>query len=410
MRCLRAFASAAQVYPASAIDCSTAERCKQNCPKNGGFANCSASGQWYCCKAKVMCGNVATCATDGNLHDCACDRHAGVKVALQETTTLYTDTATNSAAAGAGADGTAASPAAAMLATRSEFRMFEKDRELVTRYATDLDTTAAPTAGAAPLPAFETDSNGMLMMKRVVNQTRWGELHPEDSLAFHVTMPVAGNYYPLASPGVIRVQASAVGKDARALAVVTDRAHGASSLQSGWVEVMLGRRCAETGSITVDDKDHIDAKNWVFFGADAAATAAAHRQHALRVSTPLVPLVVTGAAPGPGPDGGAALPASIHLLSLDRVGTETTPVSDGGAPNRVLLRLHHIFQEGESPLSADAMANVTALLPPPLRLTDVVEVPLNGVGEPTPMADSALDAVTLYALQTRTFEATLVSK
>ena len=52
-------------------------------------------------------------------------------------------------------------------------------------------------------------------------------------------------------------------------------------------------------------------------------------------------------------------------------------------------------------MSADATANVAVLMPPRLRLTDVVEVPLDGVGEPTPMADSALDAVTLCCARCR---------
>ena len=59
--------------------------------------------------------------------------------------------------------------------------------------------------------------------------------------SFHVTMAVAGNYYPLASPGMIRIQEqpSAQADGPRMLSVLTDRAHGASSLSKGWLEIMV---------------------------------------------------------------------------------------------------------------------------------------------------------------------------
>lgn len=45
----------------------------------------------------------------------------------------------------------------------------------------------------------------------------------------------------------------------------------------------------------------------------------------------------------------AALPPNVHLLSLDRVRVETTAVEES---ERVLLRLHHIYQTGEHPTLA----------------------------------------------------------
>ena len=164
---------------------------------------------------------------------------------------------------------------AAGVETKSEFTMRTMDRELVTRYTTDLDNTIKeaywPEAGSGTvsgsLPVFETDSNGMLMMRRVTNKTHWGK----NESYFHVSAAVAGNYYPLASPGAIRIKGSSSTSDGgsssslsaafgggdsgggdddgRAFAIVTDRAHGASSLKKGWLEVMLGRRVAETGGI-----------------------------------------------------------------------------------------------------------------------------------------------------------------
>jgi len=240
----------------------------------------------------------------------------------------------------------------------------------------------------------------------ITNQTQW----MQDFAEFHVTMAVAGNYYPLASPGVIRI-ASQSGTGKRSFAVLTDRAHGAASLESGWVEVMMGRRCAEKGGISVDDTDHIIAKNWLFPSHTATGATDGHRMWAVRVATPLIAVGTSGsaeAAPAAsepllaaGGLGGAALPPQVHLLTLDRVPLETTT----GVPlNRVLLRVQHIFQKGESDLySQAATANVAALLAP-LELADVIEVPLNGVGEGKP-ADLA--RVVLAPLQIRTFEGTL---
>ena len=77
-----------------------------------------------------------------------------------------------------------------------------------------------------------------------------------------MSSPVAGNYYPLASPGVIRIRANhddVTASDQRGFVLMTDRGHGATSLRSGEVEVMIGRRVAEVGSITVDDTDHVNS-------------------------------------------------------------------------------------------------------------------------------------------------------
>jgi hypothetical protein len=247
-------------HPQDGIDCSTEEKCKKTCPH---MSTCS-DGVFYCCgthgEHMEQCSGVHACSGNPGLHDCACNVNpnsngfpAGT-VLLAESVSVY-----------AGASG---------VETKSEFTMRSMDRELVTRYTTDLDNTIKetywPEAGSGTvsgsLPVFETDSNGMLMMRRVTNKTHWGK----NESYFHVSAAVAGNYYPLASPGAIRIKgstsinsddssssssvfsaaASAGGNDdGRAFAIVTDRAHGASSLKKGWLEVMLGRRVAETGGI-----------------------------------------------------------------------------------------------------------------------------------------------------------------
>lgn len=177
------------------------------------------------------------------------------------------------------------------------------------------------------------------MLRRVTNRTQWAQ-SPVDVAEYNVSDSVAGNYYPLASPGAIRV----TGTDGRAFAVVTDQAHGATSLQSGWVEVMMGRRCAEQQGIPVDDTDHIVSTNWLVPSANIDGLTAQHRLRAMASSSPLVPLVT--AAKGVRVDdtvarsnAPTALADNVHLLTLDRVGLETSPAD---AATRVLLRVRYL--------------------------------------------------------------------
>ena len=61
------------------------------------------------------------------------------------------------------------------------------------------------------------------------------------------------------------------------------------------------------------------------------------------------------------------------------------------------------YQAGEHPtLSLPATVDLATMLPSPLSLTNVVELPLNGQGARTPVAD--LTRITLQPMQTRTFE------
>lgn len=239
-----------------------------------------------------------------------------------------------------------------VIETRTEFVMANPDRELVTRYRTDIDNTVEAhyfnsTHALDHLPVFETDANGMLMMSRTTNLTQWH--NTSDEAAYHISHPVSGNYYPLASPGVIRLTEKT---GQRTLAVLTDRAHGAAGLQRGWAEIMMGRRCAEHQSISVNDTNHIIARNWLFPSAARERAIAQHRRQSMLVSAPLIPVDTTPHADnGEVPGGhmvqmtpGTPLPPNVHLLSLDRVGVETSPDADHA---RVLLRLHHVFQLGE---------------------------------------------------------------
>lgn len=404
--------------PEDGIDCSTEERCKKTCP----FMTTCGDGVFYCCGPHghlKQCSASHVCPTDSGLKDCACGNPPddllpkGTQL-LSETVTLFAGTTL------------------AGFETVTEFSMKRKERELVTRYATDINNTIqshfyGSTAAVDWLPVFETDSNGMLMMRRVVNKTHWGK----NESYFHVSSPVAGNYYPLASPGAIRIQ-SQTDSGGPALAVVTDRAHGGSGLQSGWLEIMLSRRVNEGGLIGVDDQDFVAQRNWIFPAASAAEAAAAQRLQQVRASAPLASLVLTQSeisslsflaqidrsnhargnrrheTPAAGAESSQLLPLNLHLQSLDRVSLEYTPSSRAG---RTLLRIRHVFQAGEHPVySAAASADLNALFEAQgLSLSRVVEVSLDGTGGAAalPLSKEQLRSVMLKPLQTRTFEVSL---
>ena len=103
----------------------------------------------------------------------------------------------------------------------------EKDSpglEVITRYSTDLNSQ----------DSFDTDSNGRLMISRRRNFRPSWELN--------LTEPVSSNYYPVTSRLSLAEQTNSVAQQRRQLWVMTDRAQGGSSLQSGQLELMLHRR------------------------------------------------------------------------------------------------------------------------------------------------------------------------
>jgi len=146
-----------QFKPTAAHDCSTEASCKKSCSDHS-FNTCG-DGTYYCCEAwaKATCSGTHSCASNGGLHDCACTPSThnitgALDIMLEESVTVF------------------ASASTPMVETSTEFVMLFQDREIVTRYETDIDNTVTGRnlngTPAANLPAFETDSNGMLMMKR----------------------------------------------------------------------------------------------------------------------------------------------------------------------------------------------------------------------------------------------------
>lgn len=95
--------------------------------------------------------------------------------------------------------------------------------EVISRYTTDIDSG----------DLFATDSNGRGMIKR--------QRDTRETWRLNLTEPVASNYYPVVSRMAVE-EGNSVEVDRKAAWVMTDRAEGGASLQSGQMELMLHRR------------------------------------------------------------------------------------------------------------------------------------------------------------------------
>lgn len=87
-------------------------------------------------------------------------------------------------------------------------------REIITRFDTDLSTNGI----------FYTDSNGREMLRR------WRD--HRDTWTPSLQEKVAGNYYPVTAK-------IAIEDETRRFALLTDRAHGGSSMIDGSMELMV---------------------------------------------------------------------------------------------------------------------------------------------------------------------------
>lgn len=95
--------------------------------------------------------------------------------------------------------------------------------EVVTKYTSDIPSG----------DLFKTDSNGRFMIPRRRNfRPTWN---------LNLTEPVSANYYPVVSRMSIE-DSNSISESKKQLFVMTDRAEGGASLQSGEMELMLHRR------------------------------------------------------------------------------------------------------------------------------------------------------------------------
>lgn len=87
-------------------------------------------------------------------------------------------------------------------------------KEIITRFETDIESNGI----------FYTDSNGREMLKRMRDH--------RDTWNVHLFEKISGNYYPITT----RI---AIEDEKKRFAILTDRAHGGSSLADGSIEIMV---------------------------------------------------------------------------------------------------------------------------------------------------------------------------
>ncbi|XP_047448214.1 epididymis-specific alpha-mannosidase [Mugil cephalus] len=214
-----------------------------------------------------------------------------------------------------------------------------------------------------------TDDNGYQMMKRTFRK--------------FTNNTLARNYYPM-------VRAAYIEDDLSRLVLLSDRAHGVSSQANGQLEVMLHRRLWNNlawnlgYNLTLNDSSVVRPTLWMMLGSVSGSSKLYQReaiqlQHRPvimpidqprrtwqnkepRSNSPLRPVV---------------LPPNLHLLSLSIPGWNYSSNHDVHLSHihsgqdlhlepdydRVLLRIMHLFEEGEDPeLSKPVTINLKDVL------------------------------------------------
>ncbi|XP_020793489.2 epididymis-specific alpha-mannosidase [Boleophthalmus pectinirostris] len=213
-----------------------------------------------------------------------------------------------------------------------------------------------------------TDDNGYQMMKRTYRE--------------FVNNTLARNYYPM-------VRAAYIEDDQSRLVLISDRAHGVSSQSNGQIEVMLHRRLWNNlpwnlgYNLTLNDSSVVRPTLWMIIGSLTVTTKVYHReaiemQHrpvVMAIDQPKKPLKTQTTQGFPVPT--VVLPPNLHLLSFSIPGWNYSSRHEAHikqldkgqnhhtAPDydRVLLRIMHLFEEGEdSEFSKAVTINIKEVL------------------------------------------------
>jgi hypothetical protein len=195
-------------------------------------------------------------------------------------------------------------------------------KEVVTRFSSDLDSGKT----------FFTDANGREVLERTLNYRKDWPLQVHE--------PASGNYYPVNT----RIMIQDAKQDLQ-LTIVTDRSQGGSSLLPGEVELMVNRRITHDDGRGVGEPLNEDivvrGKYWIFLDSITASTEL-HRLYAERLQNPLATFFTEAALPSRTQNlkmlAKTDLPENVHLMSVQKLDDE----------GFILLRLAHLFAEGES--------------------------------------------------------------
>uniref|UniRef100_A0A8D0A8S1 Alpha-mannosidase n=1 Tax=Sander lucioperca TaxID=283035 RepID=A0A8D0A8S1_SANLU len=193
-----------------------------------------------------------------------------------------------------------------------------------------------------------TDDNGYQMMQRTYRN--------------FTNNTLARNYFPM-------VRAAYIEDDCSRLVLVSDRAHGVSSQANGQLEVMLHRRLWNNlpwnlgYNLTLNDSSVIKPTLWMMLGS-ISATSKLYQREAIELQHR--PVIMPIDQPRE-----VVLPPNLHLLSLSIPGWNYSSDHDvhlshiHSEPDydRVLLRIMHLFEEGEDPeLSKPVTINLKDVL------------------------------------------------
>lgn len=255
--------------------------------------------------------------------------------------------------------------------------------------------------------AFTTDNNGWTRRKRQY-----------DAFSPDPRVNIAGNYYPAVfSTSIEAVDGSS------SLSLLLDRSHGTSSQRTGELEIMLHRRLWQMNAkgqyappnVPLNDTDVLNVHCVLLF--DSRSNVALQRPPgAFRLGHPPVALYAssipaslaswtkqyrTKVAPI---GGGADLPGSVHLLSLEaRPLTEFAPVRSSNQRTPRLVRLAHLFGPHEHAVaSSPASVDVASLLMEVTPMSSWNETTLTtlhslagGTGPPGEVTLQPLDTLTM---------------
>ncbi|KAM6960290.1 epididymis-specific alpha-mannosidase [Tautogolabrus adspersus] len=213
-----------------------------------------------------------------------------------------------------------------------------------------------------------TDDNGYQMMKRTYRK--------------FINNTLARNYFPM-------VRAAYIEDDLSRMVLVSDGAHGVSSQANGQLEVMLHRRLWNNlpwnlgYNLTLNDSSVVRPTLWLMLGSISTTSKLYHREAIELQHRPVIMPIDQPQRPWQekktkgSPVRLVVLPPNLHLLSfsvpgwnyssnhnvhLSHIRSDQDLHSEPDY-NRVLLRIMHLFEEGEDPeLSKPVTINIKNVL------------------------------------------------
>jgi len=212
---------------------------------------------------------------------------------------------------------------------------------------------------------FYTDANGRQMMERS------RDYRPSyDLLNATIEEPVSSNYYPINSAIFIK-------NDKMQLTVVNDRAQGGSSLHDGEIEIMLHRRLLYDDAFGVEEPLNEEAfstglvargRHFVTIDTNIEDGIVKLRQLSNEIFGQVLYLFPNKAGQSsmkqiirPTKQAAFELPINVNLLTFEPWMNTSAP----GAANQYLIRLEHLFEEGEhSQLSEPVTISLQELFGP----------------------------------------------